>query len=70
MTKHIVFGDEDSARWRLPADCDIEALRDTIEEAVRLGSAVRLQVEDGHGHTNGDLVLSGRTLRYVIILGD
>ena len=70
MTKHIVFGDEDTERWRLPADCDIEALRDAIEEAVRLGSAVRVQVEDGHGHAHGDLVLSGRTLRYAVILRD
>ena len=70
MTKHILFGEGDSERWRLPADCDVEALREAIEEAVRVGSAVRVQVEDGHGHARGELVLSGRTLRYAVILSD
>jgi hypothetical protein len=70
MAKHILFGDEDSERWRLPDDADVEALRDALDEAVRLGSAVRVQVEGGHGYTRGDLVLSGRTLRYVVILHD
>jgi hypothetical protein len=70
MAKHILFGDQDSERWRLPEDADVEALRDAIEEAVRLGSAVRVQVEDGHGHTRGELLLNGRRLRYVVILRD
>ena len=70
MAKHILFGDEDSERWRLPDDTDVEALRDAIEEGVRLGSAVRVQVEDGYGHSHGELVLSGRTLRYAVILRD
>ncbi len=70
MAKHILFGDQDSERWRLPDDLDVEALRDTIEEAVRLGSAARVQVVDGHGHAHGELLLSGRTVRYVVILGD
>jgi hypothetical protein len=70
VTKHIVFGDEETERWRLPADSDVEALRDSIEEAVRLGCAVRVQVEDGHGHAHGELLLNGRTLRYAVILRD
>jgi hypothetical protein len=70
VAKHILFGDEESERWRLPEDADVEALRQAIEEGVRLGSAVRIQVEDGHGHARGELLLSGRTLRYVVILTD
>ena len=70
MTKHIVFGDDDTEQWRLPADCDIEALREAIEEAVRTGTTARIQVEDDHGDSHGDLVLSGRTLRYAVILSD
>jgi hypothetical protein len=70
MAQHILFGDEDSERWRLPDDADVEAVRDAIEEAVRLGGPVRVQVEHGSGHSQGELVLSGRTLRYVVILRD
>jgi hypothetical protein len=70
MAKHLLFGDADSERWRLPDDVDIEAVRDTIEEALRLGSAVRVQVEDGHGHDRGDLLLNGRVVPYVVIFGD
>lgn len=70
MTKHIVFGSDASERARLPTDCDVEALRDAIEEAMRLGAAVRVQIEDGHGHAHGELVLNGRTVPYAVILRD
>lgn len=63
MGKHLLLGTETAQNWRLPAETDLEALHDEIEDAMSQGTVLRVTVElqdDPRGRTT--LLLNGRTL--------
>jgi hypothetical protein len=70
MTKHLLLGVEHRhSDWRLPDNCDIEALWTAIEHAMATGEAVRIQVEAPEAPArHADLVLNGRVLPFIAVV--
>ncbi len=68
MSKHLLVGSSNADHnWRLPAETDLHDLLQSIELAMRQGTALHVAVEmHGNPLIRANMVMNGKAVPYVV----